>query len=110
MRWSPCTCPSMRRSRPRALAFASSLITPIPPGGSLLRTGSGVNRASAAKAKGAGLDRDADGRVGRGLAVEVDGQGRRRPYREGPSRNRDDPGMTEVAAAVDAREPPEQLR
>src|SRR5262249_21073032 len=33
IRWRPCTCPSIRRSRPRALAFVSSLIMSEPPGG-----------------------------------------------------------------------------
>src|SRR5207247_2654981 len=43
IRWSPCTCPSIRRSRPRTLAFVSSLITPIPPGGSIPPRDRGVN-------------------------------------------------------------------
>src|SRR5207245_2612709 len=43
IRWSPCTCPSIRRSRPRTLAFVSSLITPIPPGGSIPLRDRGVN-------------------------------------------------------------------
>src|SRR4030095_10495209 len=35
IRWRPCTCPSIRRSRPRALAFVSSLIIPYTPRGSI---------------------------------------------------------------------------
>src|SRR5712691_4554652 len=57
IRWSPCTCPSIRRSRPRTLAFVSSLITPIPPGGSIPPADRGVNSTPTV--------RDGDGR-GRG--------------------------------------------
>src|SRR4029450_9864458 len=42
--WRPSTCPSIRLSRPRALAFVSSLITRIPPGGSIRPGSAGVNR------------------------------------------------------------------
>src|SRR6185369_7778047 len=84
IRCSPCTCPSMRRSRPRALTLVSSLSTFIPPGGSI-----GSPRRSVKRAEGS-LEEGGLGARSRGAAAATAG-GRpllRLPRRSGRRRRR----------------------
>src|SRR5713226_5355485 len=55
IRWSPCTCPSIRRIRPRILAFVSWLITPSYPRGVVSRRGTAESNRRGPTAAGPGF-------------------------------------------------------
>src|SRR5437867_876015 len=107
-----------RRTRPRTLVFGSSLIIPIPPGGSIVPTPGAVNptassarsgRGSAPQAKSSGTDPEGHGRVGGRLAVEVRPQGGGTGDSRAADRADGDPGVREVGAAIDRGKPAQEL-